>query len=587
MDGRSLLSSRVFRALYLNNFDSVWATLRGMGLPPADAEDLAQEVFTLAFRRMTSVDSRNGVRAWLFATARHLAANLARTNSRRVRKHLALTEHLPLPQSPTVEDSVAVHRALLELDAILNEMSDEKREAFVLGEFGGLGRVELGRALGVNPSTAYSRLRAARREVARRAGSTAASQAAAMLYYDEGRTRKNRLWLALIPVLPPPLHVLSASSTIPALVIATVLTAVAMLFTNCRHLPHSAGGHRAKTEYEAAHASLLRLVSAVPPDPLRALAKPRAKQARRTTMRGTDRQAHTAAPRRYSRHQGGRSWDRSRPHASRRGVGAPAVSTIDPPQTTGKPMPKTPSGAWRRPRLGSRGRRPDATDGHVPGPTAQTCDGVLDCNDECAPADWIGDGHCDVSLDCEHHDFDGHDCEGRAGPDAPEPATPADPDEPEPATPADPDDPEPETPACDPQTQVKDCDGACTSRSRIGDGTCDSMLDCSRLHRDGGDCLDEAESWCISEELECAASAEAQAGSPTHTSCAAFTAELDCNLLTCQWCTSSAIRECHSIHEFPDCQGGCALVASLGDGVCDPALDCGLYDRDNGDCSGA
>ena len=585
MAGLSLQSDRGFRAIYLANFRSVWATLRGMGLPPADVEDLAQEVFTLAFRRMTSVDNPHGVRAWLLATARHLAANLARTDSRRARKHLALTEQMPLPQSPAVEDSVVVRRALIEMDAILSEMSREKRDAFVLGEFGGLGREELGSALGINPSTAYSRLRAARREVAERAGSTTASKAAAAIYRDEGRTRRKRLWLALVG-LPPASHVLFATSTIPALAISTVLTVAAVLLADCKHPHLPPGGHDGKTE-EAAHASLLRPASAIPPSPSRAIAKPRAKQAKQTTIRGIGPRAPTAAPGRDSRHQGGRSWNRSRPRTGRRGVEAPGVSTTDSSKTTGDPTPKTPPGAWRQPWPGSRVRHTDARGGHAPRPTAQTCDGVLDCNDECAPVDWIGDGYCDVSLDCDHHDFDGQDCEGQAGPDAPEPATPVDPDAPEPEAPADPDAPEPEAPACDPQTQVKDCDGGCTSQSRVGDGTCDSRLDCSRLHSDGGDCLDSAEPWCISEELACAATAEAQTGLPTHASCTEFTTESECNPLMCRWCNARAAHECDLVLEFPDCQGGCALTASLGDGVCDPALDCGLYDRDNGDCNDA
>ena len=107
------------------------------------------------------------------------------------------------------------------------------------------------------------------------------------------------------------------------------------------------------------------------------------------------------------------------------------------------------------------------------------------------------------------------------------------------------------------------------------------------LNYDGGDCLDGSGFWCVSEELECAASAAAQTGSPEHTLCADAVSESDCHQWTCAWCTAHTVLECDLPHEFPDCQGGCAVANSLGDGFCDPALDCDLFDRDIGDCNDA
>ena len=50
------------------------------------------------------------------------------------------------------------------LDALLESMDDEKREAFVLVELEEMSMPEVGEALGINVNTAYTRLRAARRQ---------------------------------------------------------------------------------------------------------------------------------------------------------------------------------------------------------------------------------------------------------------------------------------------------------------------------------------------------------------------------------------------------------------------------------------
>ena len=35
---------------------------------------------------------------------------------------------------------------------------------------------------------------------------------------------------------------------------------------------------------------------------------------------------------------------------------------------------------------------------------------VVDCEDGCTPASWLGDGECDDDLNCEEHIFDHGDC---------------------------------------------------------------------------------------------------------------------------------------------------------------------------------
>jgi len=115
--------------------------------------------------------------------------------------------------------------------------------------------------------------------------------------------------------------------------------------------------------------------------------------------------------------------------------------------------------------------------------TSNYGDMILDCDGNCAPANWVGDDWCDdgtygiydeegnvitVNLWCEEHNFDGGDCEVIPG-------------------------------EC-PEEQVEDCNGICAPESWLGDGYCDDgtyqfggidiFFNCDALNNDGGDCDD-------------------------------------------------------------------------------------------------
>ena len=106
---------------------------------------------------------------------------------------------------------------------------------------------------------------------------------------------------------------------------------------------------------------------------------------------------------------------------------------------------------------------------------------VLDCDGNCAPIDWIGDGWCDdgaygiynedgelidVNLICEEFNWDEGDCEAQ-----PEGCTPG---------------------------LVEDCNGICGPEGWLGDGFCDDgqysyngnpiFFNCEEFDNDNGDC---------------------------------------------------------------------------------------------------
>jgi len=69
----------------------------------ADAEDAVSDVFLAAWRRIGEVPEGPAARPWLYATARRVMANQARSGRRRALLHVRLNPCLPIPLRPQTE----------------------------------------------------------------------------------------------------------------------------------------------------------------------------------------------------------------------------------------------------------------------------------------------------------------------------------------------------------------------------------------------------------------------------------------------------------------------------------------------------
>lgn len=117
------------------------------------AEELTQDVFVRVLKGLEHYQERDQERAWLFRIARNLRCDDARRRQRRP-PSTALEDVNPIePQRQELQYSLA--RALAAL-------SDEDREAFVLGEIGGFSYVEIGVICETTPAAIRSRIYRAR-----------------------------------------------------------------------------------------------------------------------------------------------------------------------------------------------------------------------------------------------------------------------------------------------------------------------------------------------------------------------------------------------------------------------------------------
>lgn len=163
-------------AIYREHFAFVWRSLRRLGVPEDALEDLAQDVFVVAWRRVGEFEGRSSMRTWLFGISLRVYRTRRRGEWRRRRKldELATTNDL----AALADDPTRQRDAQQLLLALLDGLDDDKRAVYVLAELEGFTAAEIAEGLDVNPNTVSSRLRAARKEL---------HDAAAKLLADGGK----------------------------------------------------------------------------------------------------------------------------------------------------------------------------------------------------------------------------------------------------------------------------------------------------------------------------------------------------------------------------------------------------------------
>jgi len=129
---------------------------------PADAQDLAAEVFLRAYRALRGYD---GVRIrelrlgpWLLTILRNAARNSARDASRRPAPPPAAEPVEKPAPGPSVEQQVEQADTARELGTVLGQLPDVQRLAVVLRHVAGLPTVEVAEVLGCPEGTAKSHI---------------------------------------------------------------------------------------------------------------------------------------------------------------------------------------------------------------------------------------------------------------------------------------------------------------------------------------------------------------------------------------------------------------------------------------------
>jgi RNA polymerase sigma-70 factor (ECF subfamily) len=154
-------------AVHSTHADFVFRSLSRLGVREPDLLDALQEVFVVVHRRASSYDGTSKLTSWLFGICLRVAAAHRRKLYRRREQPLGDELELGQSEQPGPEQAVAAKQARAELEAILEQLSLDKRAVFVMFEIEAMSCAEIAATLELPLGTVHSRLHAARHEFAR------------------------------------------------------------------------------------------------------------------------------------------------------------------------------------------------------------------------------------------------------------------------------------------------------------------------------------------------------------------------------------------------------------------------------------
>jgi RNA polymerase sigma-70 factor (ECF subfamily) len=152
--------SPAFAEVFRRHLPYVWRVLRSLGVPPAEVEDLCQDVFIVVHRRLPDFEGRSSLSSWIYGICWRVWQDQRRRPYRQ--RERAASEVPEVVAEATQGDAAAHHQTLERLGAILDRLDAGKRTVFVLYEIEQLTMKEVAQVVSCPLQTAYTRLHAAR-----------------------------------------------------------------------------------------------------------------------------------------------------------------------------------------------------------------------------------------------------------------------------------------------------------------------------------------------------------------------------------------------------------------------------------------
>ena len=150
-----------FRVLVERHAKAVFRLAYRMTANEIDAEDMVQETFLKAWKQIGKFDGRASFATWLHRICANCSLDLIRARKRRnAQTEAPAVEGAPdpmqsLPDPAPTPDRLAMSGEVeRKVAAVLDDLSEMERTAFVLRHYEGMCIDDIGRTLGVQPNAA-------------------------------------------------------------------------------------------------------------------------------------------------------------------------------------------------------------------------------------------------------------------------------------------------------------------------------------------------------------------------------------------------------------------------------------------------
>jgi RNA polymerase sigma-70 factor, ECF subfamily len=150
---------RAFETLYHEHAPRIFSLACRMSGSPDDGEDLLQEIFLQAHRKLASFKGDSSVGTWLYRLALNQCLDFVRSRQARMSRVTTTLDGEHSVEPAAAADTPA---ARIDLERAVKQLPPGCREAFVLHDVEGFGHREIADMLGIAEGTSKSQVSKAR-----------------------------------------------------------------------------------------------------------------------------------------------------------------------------------------------------------------------------------------------------------------------------------------------------------------------------------------------------------------------------------------------------------------------------------------
>jgi RNA polymerase sigma-70 factor (ECF subfamily) len=153
-----------FEALYRQHATRLYNLASRMTGARGEADDLLQDIFLLAYRKISTFRGESSLGTWLYRLAMNHCLDVLRNRQTRMGQQ---TDSLDEPEAAPVASPVPILSAVsrIDLERAIAALPPACRAAFLLHDVEGFGHQEVGTMLGVSEGTSKSQVHKARMRI--------------------------------------------------------------------------------------------------------------------------------------------------------------------------------------------------------------------------------------------------------------------------------------------------------------------------------------------------------------------------------------------------------------------------------------